>query len=68
MLNIHSLQTSFPSLLRLNYSEGSVTALPLQSTGWWLAVQRREKTDTLGQDGQLANYIQVGCCPLGEQP
>lgn len=68
MLNIHSLQTSFPSLLGLNYSEGSVTALDLQSTGWSLAVHRREKTDTLGQDGQLENYIQMGCCPLGEQP
>lgn len=62
MLNIHSLQTSFPSL---SYSEGSVAALDLHNPGLSLAVQRREKIEHTRTRWTAGKLYLSGLLPTG---
>lgn len=66
-LIIHSLQTRCPSLPVFSDSEGRVAALDLEAQALASGSAGEGEDRHGGKDRQLADYIQVGCCPLGEQ-
>ena len=64
---IHSLQIRSPSLPVFSDSEGHVAALDVEAKPLTTGSAEEGQDGHGGDDGQLADYIQVGCCPLGEQ-